>query len=76
VNYCGGISSGDIGASPYNQNLNCSTYLPPLITPFVRSWLDSGSAREGVAPVTNWQTDSFETTLGLRSGAFTARGNS
>nr|AJI44422.1 Cry1Ab-P2A-Cry2Ab fusion protein [synthetic construct] len=76
VNYSGGISSGDIGASPFNQNFNCSTFLPPLLTPFVRSWLDSGSDREGVATVTNWQTESFETTLGLRSGAFTARGNS
>ncbi|OTW63083.1 pesticidal protein [Bacillus thuringiensis serovar amagiensis] len=74
VNYSGGISSGDIGASPFNQNFNCSTFLPPLLTPFVRSWLDSGSDREGVATVTNWQTESFETTLGLRSGAFTARG--
>nr|ALV82138.1 insecticidal crystal protein Cry2Aa [Bacillus thuringiensis] len=76
VNYSGGVSSGLIGATNLNHNFNCSTVLPPLSTPFVRSWLDSGTDREGVATSTNWQTESFQTTLSLRCGAFSARGNS
>nr|P0A378.1 RecName: Full=Pesticidal crystal protein Cry2Aa; AltName: Full=71 kDa crystal protein; AltName: Full=Crystaline entomocidal protoxin; AltName: Full=Insecticidal delta-endotoxin CryIIA(a); AltName: Full=Mosquito factor; AltName: Full=P2 crystal protein [Bacillus thuringiensis serovar kenyae]AAC04867.1 insecticidal crystal protein [Bacillus thuringiensis] len=76
VNYSGGVSSGLIGATNLNHNFNCSTVLPPLSTPFVRSWLDSGTDREGVATSTNWQTESFQTTLSLRCGASSARGNS
>ncbi|MEB8799220.1 pesticidal protein Cry2Ab, partial [Bacillus cereus] len=76
VNYSGGITSGSIGGSNFNQNFNCNTISPPLSTSFVRSWLDSGSDRQGVNTVTNWQTESFETTSGLRCGAFTPRGNS
>nr|AJA30268.1 Cry2Aa [Bacillus thuringiensis serovar kurstaki] len=76
VNYSGGVSSGLIWATNLNHNFNCSTVLPPLSTPFVRSWLDSGTDREGVATSTNWQTESFQTTLSLRCGAFSARGNS
>nr|QEI22888.1 Cry2A protein [Bacillus thuringiensis] len=75
-NYSGGVSSGLIGATNLNHNFNCSTVLPPLSTPFVRSWLDSGTDREGVATSTNWQTESFQTTLSLRCGAFSARGDS
>nr|AHH35153.1 cry2Al1 protein [Bacillus thuringiensis] len=76
INYSGGVSSGFIGGTTLNHNFNCSTLLPPLSAPFVRSWLDSGTDREGLATVTNWQTESFQTTLGLSRGAFSARGNS
>nr|ADN18708.1 crystal protein [Bacillus thuringiensis]UCR76293.1 Cry2Af2Syn [synthetic construct] len=76
INYRGGISSGLIGSSNLNQNFNITPIFNPLLTPFIRSWLDSGIDREGLATTTNWMTGSFETTIGLRFSIFTARGNS
>nr|CAM83895.1 Cry2Ac11 protein [Bacillus thuringiensis] len=75
INYRGGVSSSRIGQANLNQNFNISTLFNPLQTPFIRSWLDSGTDREGVATSTNWQSGAFETTL-LRFSIFSARGNS
>ncbi|MGI8362074.1 pesticidal protein Cry2Ab [Bacillus cereus] len=75
ANYKEGVSSGIIGGTNFNHNFKCRTILPPLLTPFVRSWLDSGTDREGVTTFTNWQTEAFETTFGIRGGAFGPRGN-